>query len=205
MEPCLVAVAGIMGSGKTTLAKNIARALGWSYLPESLHAAYLADLFKDQARWAFSAQVAFLSDKAIQIQRNIEGQFDTILDRSLYEDVDIFAEYFRSQGAIDARSYRTYRSIANHFLSELKPPDLLIYCKCSVTAAMTRISARVKELEVNYPAGHLDEIARRYDEWIAAYDRGPVWVVDSERIDFRKDKEFRAVLDDVVRLVSLNG
>lgn len=192
-----------MGSGKTTLAKNIARTLGWSYLPISLHATnYLSDLFRDQARWAFNTQVAFLVDKAIQIQRNLHEEVNTILDRSLYEDISIFAEYFYSTGSIDARSYETYRSIANYFLSGLKVPDLMIYCSCSLATAKARIASRGKDFEINYPPGHLEEIAQRYGTWIGGYDIGPVHVVDTEAIDFRREKEFSAVLRDVVRRIS---
>src|SRR5260370_1321208 len=124
--PRLIAVAGIMGSGKTTLARALAERLRFRYFPESLPALeYLTDLFRDRARWSFDTQVAFLTYKSLQLLRATRDGNDVVLDRSLYEDAEIFARHFFEKAEMDARSYETYKALPS---PRARPPARPLSC-----------------------------------------------------------------------------
>jgi deoxyadenosine/deoxycytidine kinase len=182
-----ICISGIMGSGKTTLARNLARQMGWLYLPESRNAVnFLEDLFANPRRWAFDVQVSFLSEKAIQLTDALRAGYKVIVDRSLSEDIYIFAEYFHQSGFFDRRSYSTYLEIAEYFIGELRAPDLVVYCDTARDLAKQRIKQRSEYRGYAYPDGHFDNIADRYDTWIQAYDESPIFNIDGALWDYRQ-------------------
>jgi deoxyadenosine/deoxycytidine kinase len=185
-HPWLVAVCGLMGAGKTTLARGIARALDWTYLPEVLPATrYLPDLFTDSHRWAFETQIAFLIYKSRGIRENVDRDHDLVVDRSLAEDSNIFARYFHECGDIDDRSYGTYLALVEHLTASLPPLDAAILCECPLEVARQRIHKRGREFERRYPPGHLERISELYEAWIAAFDDTDVYAVDTFANDVR--------------------
>lgn len=185
-HPWLVAVCGLMGAGKTTLAREIARALAWTYLPEVLPATrYLPDLFSDSHRWAFETQVAFLIYKSRGIRENIDRDHDLVVDRSLSEDINIFARHFYESGDIDKRSYSTYLALAEHLTAILPPLDAAILCECPLAVARQRVHKRGREFERHYPTGHLERINELYEKWIDSFDDTDIYAVDTSVNDIR--------------------
>lgn len=189
MNGLLIAIAGMMGTGKTTLARNISTNLGWTLLPEGLRSrTYLNDLFLDEARWAFDTQVSFLCEKSIRLKRYLSLGKNVILDRSIYEDVEVFAGHFYSQNKIDERSFNTYKELAAYFLSELPVPNLVIHCTCPLIEIESRISQRQRNIDLQYPQDHVRLIFERYLEWSKNYTRGPFYSLESQNNDFRNTK-----------------
>lgn len=192
-QPILVAISGLMGSGKTTLARAMAERLRWRYVPESAPATkYLFDLFRDPTRWAFETQVAFFCQKAVQLQDALAQGENVVLDRSLNEDYLVFARYFAERGAIDERALDTYQSLAEHFRRELPPPNLVIYCRCPLAVLRSRMLARGRDYQRAYPPEHLQEIQVLFDEWMQA-ETCPIYAIASDRHDWRA----RATVDDI--------
>jgi deoxyadenosine/deoxycytidine kinase len=108
-RPWIIAVAGLMGAGKTTLATQLARRFGWSYIPKRRVAGeYIRDLFTAPTRWAFEAQLAMFCSKALDITQQLDNRTNLIVDRSLEEDLGVFASYFYKCGHIDERAFLTY-------------------------------------------------------------------------------------------------
>lgn len=199
-----IATAGPMGSGKTTVARMLARRLGWAYVPEAPPAiAYLEDLFKSPERWAFEAQASFLVHKATQALALLHGDRDIVMDRTLYEDIAVFAARFKELGYFDERMSATYDALAHYFLEEIGPPDLTIYCECPYEVAQQRRGERGRAIDSRYPAGHVQMIWNKTKDWADGYTLGPFATLDTSVCDVRDGSAGGlAVVTDVATLLS---
>src|ERR1035441_10043783 len=204
-----MAMSGLQASGKSTLAKSLARRLGWSYIAESTAAKqYLDDFFKNPKELAFETQLAFLCNKALLILQKLRSGENIILDRTLYEDCYIFAKYWKDRGDITDRDFQTYTALAKHFLEEIPPPDLIIYSTCSLKVAETRIAERNrlsgggKGYQNKYPPNHLKDILRLYKKWVRDYRDGAIYSIDSEVFDFRDRQVVDKIHSEIAELIS---
>jgi len=124
------------------------------------------------------------------VSRNTDTRVAAILHSGLLraqQTAQIFAEYLHRKKAIDARDYRTYRELYETLVSELKPPDLMIYLQCSTKALMKRIERRGRKSEEDIPRSYVDKLNELYEEWFARYDRSPTLVIQSEKMDYIED------------------
>ncbi|MBZ5522960.1 MAG: deoxynucleoside kinase [Acidobacteriia bacterium] len=166
-RPIIVYVSGNNASGKTTFGKAIARALQWTHLPEErFNLSYLDDLFVAERRWSFEAQMHFLTHKVATVRRATSLRTNALIDRSPYEDSEVFAEHFYFAGGMDDRAIESYRRAAAQFLADLPEPDLIIYCEAPLETLEKRVASRGRQYEERYPAGHLAELQVRYDAWL---------------------------------------
>lgn len=201
-KPSTIVVCGIIGSGKTTLAGALAQNLNWLYIPEGLHAIeYLPDLFTDPKRWAFETQISFLSEKSIQIFHALKNGNNIVVDRSLYEDVEIFARQFHENGHIDDRSFETYSKLAKYFIEQLPKPDFAIFCKCSLPTVKERIAKRKRSIDILYPPNLLEEIQKRYDTWLDSYNQSSMYSIDSEAIDWRTSDSIGPLIEEIKEII----
>ena len=176
-----VAIAGNIGVGKTTLAHALASQLGWRCCLEPvINNPYLDDFYADMSRWAFHLQVYFLS-KRFEIQREIESaDCSCIQDRTIYEDVEIFAQTLNRRGHLVDRDWDNYRALFDTKESYLRQPQLIVYLRIDVNTLLRRISLRGRASEKSIDPGYLAELNQAYESWIAhAASQFRVAVVDT--------------------------
>lgn len=197
-SPRVIGISGVMGSGKTTLAQQLARSLGYRYISESAHAKqYLPDLFQNPERWAFETQLAFLLHKAVDIYKAIEQSPGLVIDRTISEDIDVFAAYFHDRGDIDDRAHESYQSLALYFKAQLPSPDLVIYCDCDIDTAISRVADRARSDLSNHSELFVKEIYDRYRRWLAAEHEASIYVADSVKWDWRNTEHITKVVRDL--------
>lgn len=180
-----VAVAGNIGSGKSSLTQLLSNHYGWRPFFESVdNNPYLADFYKDMNRWSFNLQVYFLSKRFNDHKSIVEGSENVIQDRSIYEDAEIFAKNLHVIGKMDRRDYTNYVELYHVMMQYLKPPDLLIYLDAKIETLLKQIAKRGREYEQSIPRSYLEQLAGHYREWIKGYRLGPLLVVPSDEVDF---------------------
>ena len=195
-----IALAGNMGSGKTSLAKFLQKQLGLVPLLEAQDEnPYLADFYADMERWAFQSQVFFLTRK-ISHYRNLRGVDGTpMLDRTIYEDAEIFAKALHQQGKMSRRDYALYRDLYADALRQIPPPAVMIYCHCSLAALTARIMKRGRAYEGSVSRDYLGRLNRLYASWRRGYDLSPVIDLPTDELDYMSDFFHRHDLLEQVR------
>lgn len=178
----LLAVAGNIGSGKTTLTARLAEALRYRPLFEPADAnPYLSDFYEDMRRYALPLQLRFLALRVAQVRASTGAS--AILDRTCYEDAEIFARNLHDAGKMDARDYETYQLVAEPLLSDLEPPNLLVYLRREPADCAANVRARGREYEQSMPLPYLEQLGARYDGWFEAYARGPKVLLPASEYD----------------------
>ncbi len=199
-----LAVAGIMGSGKSTLGSALSSIFDFALLPTDPPARkYLPDLSLDRKRWAFETQLAFLVHKTLSVKSALDSHCSIVLDRCVSEDVEVFAEHFRREGYFDDRAYSTYITLANYFRSELPDPDLVIVCLCSPETAFSRIQTRGRS-DSMHTLEHIKEIGELHSGWLARQPEASKIMLDSESLDWRQDRVVRQIAAQISQRFSGN-
>ena len=194
-----VAVAGNIGSGKSSLTRLLSSANGWTPMYESVEDnPYLSDFYKDMRRWSFQLQVYFLSNRFRSHKSITEGSRSVVLDRVIYEDAEIFARNLFEIGNMEERDYNNYVALYNVMTEYLHPPDLLIYLRATMPTLLRQISLRGRDFEQSISREYLEQLNRHYERWISHYTKGKVLIVESDNLDYVKRKED---LDRVMAMV----
>ncbi len=183
-----IAIAGNIGSGKSSLTRLLEHRFGWKPYYESVdNNPYLPDFYADMKRWSFHLQVYFLSQRFIVHRHLIEEPGTVVQDRSIYEDAEIFAANLHAIGRMDDRDYENYLALYGAMTSYLHPPHLLIYLRADVDTLLKQIRLRGRDFEQSIERSYLDQLNTLYDGWIAKYRLGPLLVVDTNEMDFVHD------------------
>ncbi|MCS6981192.1 MAG: deoxynucleoside kinase [Flavobacteriales bacterium] len=185
-----IAIAGNIGSGKTTLTGLLAKHLKMEAHYENVEDnPYLLDFYEDMQRWSFNLQVYFLQNRFRQILEIRKKGKNVIQDRTIYEDAYIFAPNLYNMGLMTTRDYNNYLELFNLISEFVKPPDLLIYLRASVPVLVKQIQARNRGFEANIRLDYLKRLNDRYEEWIEQYDLGKLLIVDVDTCNFIEDEE----------------
>jgi deoxyadenosine/deoxycytidine kinase len=166
-----VAIAGNIGSGKTTLTNLLAKNFGWQPVYEQIDDnPYIENFYEDMRRWAFHLQIYFLQKRFTYVINSCKKYKDIVQDRTLYEDAYIFAPTLHSMGLLASRDYETYLSLFNLMISLTKQPDILIYLQASVPTLLNQISKRGRTYENSIRLDYITSLNERYENWVSTYE-----------------------------------
>ena len=198
-----VGLAGNIGVGKTTFTEKMAQEFGWSPIYESVaENPYLSDFYGDMKRWSFNLQIYFLHHR-FKGQRNIaHNNGGVIQDRTIYEDVEIFARNLREMNRMDDRDWQNYQDLFSIMTSYLKQPDLIIYLKASTDTLQTRIHSRGRDYEHSIDPEYLHQLNVAYDKWISGLKEIPVMTIETDHFNiFENTDQFQSILDQVKKYI----
>jgi deoxyadenosine/deoxycytidine kinase len=199
-----IAIAGNIGSGKTTLATLLARHYGWEVMYDGEEGnPYLADFYENMRQWSFNLQIYFLHRRYKSILDIQKSSKPVIQDRTIYEDACIFAPNLIAMGLMSPRDFETYKSLYDLMMSLVSPPALLIYLKASVPTLVRQIQKRGREYENSIRIDYLQSLNDKYNKWIDSYEN-KVLTVNVDEVNFsERAGDLSIVIDKVGAL--LNG
>lgn len=185
-----IAVAGNIGSGKTTLTELLAKHFNWETHYEDVEQnPYLNDFYEDMQRWSFNLQIYYLNSRFNQIQEIKATEGFVIQDRTIYEDAFIFAPNLHSMGLMTTRDFENYFSLFNLIESFVSAPDLLIYLRASVPTLVKQIQTRGRDYEESIRLDYLKRLNERYEAWISTYDKGKLLIIDVDNNNYHENPE----------------
>ncbi len=175
----IIAIAGNIGSGKSTISKYLAEQWGFDILPEpEAKNPFIKKFYRNPERWAFHSQLFFLTERAnMQLKAEKTAQ-NLIIDRTIYEDAEIFARLVLSES-----EYKIYKKIYEQYLTVITPPNLIIYLKTSVDTLMERIKVRGRTYEKTIKKSYMKKLNERYFEWINMFNAAPVVTFDTDKYE----------------------
>lgn len=198
-----IAIAGNIGSGKTTLTRMLAKHYGWEVRYEKVvDNPYLEDYYKDIKRWSFNLEVYFLKERFKDILEIAKSENTVIQDRSIFEGVYIFTKNNHDQGTISNLDFETYMELFDNLISIVKEPDLMIYLRSSIEHLVGNIQKRGREYEQSIQLDYLKGLNSRYEEFIFNDYKGKVLTIDVNDMDYEHNPEdFRYITDKIDQIV----
>ena len=184
-----IAVAGNIGSGKTTLTSLLAKHYNWqAHFEDADDNPYLQDFYEDMQRWSFNLQIYFLNSRFAQVVEIRKSGKKVIQDRTIYEDAFIFAPNLHSMGLMSTRDFDTYQRLFESMVQTVKAPDLLIYLRASIPSLVNNIQKRGREYEDSIRLDYLKRLNERYEAWMSSY-RGKHLIVEVDDLNFAENNE----------------
>jgi len=194
-----IAVAGNIGSGKTTLTRQLSKHYGWEAHFEDIDDnPYLNDFYMDMQRWSFNLQIYFLNSRFNQMLSLRKSGKTLIQDRTIYEDAYIFAPNLHSMGLMSTRDFENYFTLFNLMSSLIQPPDLIIYLRASVPTLVRQIQKRGRKYEENIRLDYLKRLNERYEAWVESYKLGKLLIIDVDTNNFSDNPEDLSIVIDRV-------
>ena len=198
-----IGIAGNIGVGKTTMTDIIAKRFGWTpYYESVVDNPYLEDYYEDMKRWSFNLQIYFLSHRFKNHKMMTESDHSTVQDRTIYEDVEIFARSLYDLGNMSQRDWENYQALFEIMTSYLKRPDIILYLRASVDTLLTRIKKRSRGFERDISPEFLYRLNLAYEKWIRKeQSRSNVIIVDTDHFNVFEDKgRLEEILGEIKRI-----
>lgn len=185
-----IAIAGNIGSGKTTLTQLLAKHYNW--LPQFEDAdtnPYLTSFYEDMQRWSFNLQVFFLNTRFKHIIDIRNQKKSVVQDRTIYEDAYIFAPNLLEMGLMSSRDFNNYFSLFEMIDSFIQAPDLLIYLKADISTLVSQIQKRGRPYEDLIRLDYLKNLNERYNKWAESYNKGKILTINVDEVKFSENKD----------------
>lgn len=191
-----IAVEGVIGAGKTTLADMLSKTIGSSIILEEFEQnPFLEEFYSDPKRYAFQTQIFFLLSRFRQVQemRQVDLFRQKIVSDYLFEKDRIFATLNLSE-----KEMKLYDGIARLMEKEIPAPDLVIYLQASTKRLMENISRRGRSYEKNMDPEYIAALNELYNKFFFHYSKAPVLVINMDEIDFQhSEKEYQDILVEI--------
>lgn len=185
-----IAIAGNIGSGKTTLSGLLAKHFGWHPHYEDVDTnPYLPSFYEDMQRWSFNLQIYFLNSRFRQIVEIRNSGKNVVQDRTIYEDANIFAPNLHTMNLMTTRDFDNYQSLFELMSTFIQPPDLLIYLRADVPTLVRNIQKRGRDYEASIRLDYLKSLNERYEDWINGYNSGKLLIFNVDHINFQENQE----------------
>lgn len=193
-----IAIAGNIGSGKTTLTRLLSKHFNWKpHFEDVENNPYLHSFYQDMQRWSFNLQVYFLNSRFRQVLEIRKSGKNIVQDRTIYEDAYIFAPNLHSMNLMSTRDFDNYSALFELMVSFIQPPDLLIYLRASVSTLVEQIQQRGREYEESIRLDYLKLLNERYENWIEKYDAGKLLIINADDVDFNKPEDLSVVIERI--------
>lgn len=193
-----IAVAGNIGAGKSSLTGLLAKHFNWMAFYESVDDnPYLQDFYEDMRRWSFNLQIYFLSSRFRHQKEMLEDDVNLIQDRTIYEDVEIFAKNLHQMSLMSDRDFNNYEALFNEMSHYLRPPDLLIYLRAQVPTLVRQIQQRGRDYENTIRIEYLERLNNLYEDWIGRYPHEKL-IIDTDDLDFVNNQEDLGQVIDLI-------
>ena len=194
-----IAIAGNIGSGKSTLTRMLAKHYGWEPRFEAVdHNPYLEDYYRDIHRWSFNLEVYFLKERFRDLIAISQTDHTIIQDRTIFEGVYVFMANNKAMGHLSDRDYATYMELFEQMMSVVRLPDLMIYLRASVPYLVGNIQQRGRDYEQSIQLEYLQNLNDRYDDFIYHKYKGRVITVEKDQLDFiNRPKDLAQVIDRI--------
>ncbi|NLL61684.1 MAG: deoxynucleoside kinase [Candidatus Atribacteria bacterium] len=198
-----IIISGNIGCGKSSLTQLLSERLRWKAFYETVaDNPYLEDFYHDMKKWSFHLQVFFLSKRFQHHQIILKDPISVVQDRSIYEDVDIFAQNLYEQGCMAPRDYHNYRELFSIMVGFLSPPDLIIYLKTSTPTLQHRIALRGRDYEQTITKTYLEQLNVLYEKWVAGFTACPILTVPTDNLDFvEKPEHLKQITEKILHLL----
>lgn len=193
-----IAIAGNIGSGKTTLTRLLSKHFGWTpHFEDVENNPYLHSFYEDMQRWSFNLQVYFLNSRFRQVIEIRNSGKTVVQDRTIYEDAHIFAPNLHSMSLMSTRDFENYSSLFELMSKFIQPPDLLVYLRASVPTLVNQIQKRGRDYEASIRLDYLKHLNERYEAWISGYIIGKLLIVEVDDIDLEKPADLSYVIERI--------
>jgi deoxyadenosine/deoxycytidine kinase len=196
----LISITGNIGSGKTTLAQLLAKHLHFeAQFEDETQNPYVHDFYNDMGRWAFNLHVHFMVTGLQRTSLAQRSGMNVVQDQSLAAHLDIFAKNLHSSGILSTRDFDTLHNLSQNVLNLVKPPDLVICLKGSISKIVDQIASRGRDYEDNIRIDYLRKLNERFDEWFANYSAGKKLEINIDELDFIQNPEHLGIVLNKVK------